>query len=100
MRWLSLAFWIQQLLITIVNRYFSLLPFHWKELIFNFWSVLDFVSFCLNLAVIIMDVEDVAFDKTVAVASIAVGLMWIKLFYYMRMFSLFQTYVRLIIQCV
>lgn len=81
MRWISLGFLIEQIIITIVNRYFSLLPFHWRELA-DFWNVLDFVSLALNLTVIICDAENVAFDKTTAVASIAVGLMWIKLFYY------------------
>ena len=58
--------------------------------------MIDVVSFALNLTIIICDDQNVALDKITAIASIAVCVMWIKLFYYCRIFSTFQTFVRLI----
>lgn len=62
----------------------------------DFWNIYDLVSFGLNLAIIICDVADVEFEKTNAICCPAVGLMWIKTFYYLKIFPQFSTLIWLV----
>jgi hypothetical protein len=99
MKWLSLAFIIQQIIVLVLNRTASYIPFHILDSL-SLWNVLDIISLPLNLSVIICDHHEVEMDKIQAIVSVSVLIMWIKLFYYARIFSTFQTHVRLIIESV
>ena len=55
------------------------------------------MSTTLNLAIIICDASYADFYQTNAICCPAVLLMWIKMFYYLRIFPQFQTLVRLVV---
>ena len=67
------------------------------------WNICDCTSICLNLSVIFMffaclvaNEEKVSFTVIHAIAAFACFLMWLKIFYWCRLFSSLAYYVKLI----
>lgn len=68
------------------------------------WNWVDFTSLCLNLAFLSLSSFDYIFECEYfdvelirSVAAFACFFMWIKVFYWMRLFSSLAYYVKLII---
>ena len=53
----------------------------------NFWNAVDLLSLLLNLSTFVLDLAEINSQDTAVVASFAVLLMWIRLFYFLRLFS-------------
>lgn len=85
-RWVCLGFWIYFLLFVSLGWLISTGP--WRFFVDPF-NVLDMLSFPLNLAIIICDIVNADFYKTNAICCPAVLLMWVKCFYYLRIFPQF-----------
>ena len=64
----------------------------------SFWNDLDITSFALNITFIACDLAHVDPLKTRCVGSCAVFLMWIKFFYFLRLFQPTSALVRMIIE--
>lgn len=66
----------------------------------SFWNLTDLLSYSLCLFVVILDVFN--FEKTVLrpLASIALIILWIKLFYFMRVYESTAQLIRMIIEIV
>ena len=52
----------------------------------SFWNDLDITSFALNIAFVVCDLTNVDVAKTRPLGATAIFLMWIKLFYFLRLF--------------
>jgi hypothetical protein len=61
--------------------------FHKLEYLKSFWNMLDIASVILNIAVVVLHLTDVREDDLNAVSSIAVLVLWFRLFYLLRVFS-------------
>jgi len=83
-RWVCFGFLVYFLLFVSLGRLISS-GFRWFFLS-SFWNIYDLISIGLNLAIIICDIVEVDFFKTNAICCPAVGLMWIKTFYYLKIF--------------
>lgn len=66
----------------------------------SFWNILTLISLSLNIAFAFCDLTEVDVHKTRALGSVAVGLMWCKLFYFLRLFTVTAPLVRIIMQII
>ena len=67
----------------------------------NFWNIFDLISISLNVCVILMvDFSDFDAAQIRPCASVAVFFMWVKLFYWMRLFENQAGFIRLLSQIV
>ena len=65
----------------------------------NFWNIFDLMSISANACVILMvDFSDLDAAQIKPYASVAVFLMWVKLFYWMRLFENQAGFIRLLSQ--
>ena len=65
----------------------------------NFWNIFDLMSISANACVILMvDFSDLDATQIKPYASVAVFLMWVKLFYWMRLFENQAGFIRLLSQ--
>ncbi|CDW76983.1 wd-40 repeat protein [Stylonychia lemnae] len=64
----------------------------------SYWNILDLISISLNIAFILLDLSNVESTKVRPLVSVAVFLMWIKLFYFMRLFQPTASFIRMIVQ--
>ena len=53
----------------------------------NFWNAIDVLSLLLNLVTFVLDLAEINSQDIAVVASFAVLLMWIRMFYFLRLFS-------------
>lgn len=66
----------------------------------SFWNLFDCLSIIFNYALIIMALTDADVDSSDAIAVIAVFIMWIRLFYLLRVFAYTSYLVNMIISIV
>jgi hypothetical protein len=64
----------------------------------SFWNVIDLISICMNLSFVVIDLCEVDPQKIRPVGSCCVMLMWVKLFYFMRLFQPTAAMIRMIVQ--
>ena len=64
----------------------------------NIWNIIDLVSLVLNIAIIICDLSDIDSQDLTTLMGIAVLFMWLKLFYFGRIFLSTAGIVRMILQ--
>lgn len=100
LKWICLAIWA---------RYF--LTFIWLEVkqfsedpcsyLTDFWNVLDLTSLCLCLAYVVLELVSGNVGNNVNVlGSFACLLLWVKLFYWMRLFKPFSAFIRIITEII
>ena len=79
---------------------FEILYFSKKGLSYlvSFWSIINLLSIGLNIATVVIDFTDLEKKYFIPVASSAIIIMWLKLFYYGRIFDQTSTIVRMIIE--
>ena len=64
----------------------------------NFWNLVDMISLLLNTVIIICDLSDIDSQDLTTLMGIAVLFMWLKLFYFGRIFLSTAGIVRMILQ--
>ena len=64
----------------------------------SIWNWLDIMSWGLNIAFIVCDLTNVESRHTYPLGAAAVGLIWIKLFYFLRLFSPTSFMIRLLFE--
>jgi len=63
--------------------------------ILDFWNLMDVSSLILNATYIICELNQYLDENTInLIGSIAVGIMWLKMFYWMRIFMPFAAFIR------
>lgn len=63
----------------------------------DFWNLLDLTSLILNITYVFCELNNrLDENKINMIGSIAVGLMWIKMFYWMRIFKPFAAFIRMV----
>ena len=67
---------------------------------FDFWNMLDLTSLGMNIAIVVLDWLDKSENLINALASVAVLMMWFKLFYFLRIFFKTAHLIRMIIEIV
>ena len=63
----------------------------------SFWNYIDLISISLNISFIALDLSDTESTKVRPLSSVAVFFMWLKLFYFMRLFQPTATFIRMIV---
>mmetsp|Transcript_4879 Transcript_4879/g.3476 ORF Transcript_4879/g.3476 Transcript_4879/m.3476 type:complete len:98 (+) Transcript_4879:182-475(+) len=63
------------------------------------WNIIDLVSIILNVTVLCLDIQDYPAYKVRPVGACAVFMMFMKVFFYLRLFSSTSHMIRLIIEC-
>ena len=63
----------------------------------SFWNYLDLISISLKISFIALDLSDTESTKVRPLSSVAVFFMWLKLFYFMRLFKPTATFIRMIV---
>lgn len=69
------------------------------EYVHNMWNWLEFVSFCFHLFIVLqhgIKFLDMSFELLIMLSSIAVLLLYMKLFYWLRLFGGLGFYVRMV----
>jgi len=74
--------------------------FHKISYFKSFWNLIDLISLLLNLSVIILDLVNNNTMDSNSVASVAILLMWVKLFYFLRIFNSTAHLIRMIIEII
>jgi hypothetical protein len=63
--------------------------------LFDFWNLMDVASLTLNATYIVCELNQYLDENTInLIGSIAVGIMWLKMFYWMRIFMPFAAFIR------
>ena len=62
----------------------------------SFWNDIDLCSFILNIAFVVCDLAKVEPNSVRALGSTAVFIMWLKFFYFLRLFETTAPIVRMI----
>jgi len=66
------------------------------EYIKSFWNMVDFISIILNIVIIALDMANYDIKNIRPLAAVAVLFMWIKFFYFLRIFDTTQGLIRMI----
>jgi len=66
----------------------------------SFWNILDMLAILLNVMVVLMDFTNVSFNNVNRVGALAVLLLYLKLFYFMRIFFATANNIRMIIETI
>ena len=74
------------------------LRFHGLEYFRSFWNLVDLISLVLNLVTIICDFAGLRTVDVATLAAIAVLFMWLKVFYFLRIFNTTASMVRMIVE--
>lgn len=64
----------------------------------SLWNNVDILSFALNLTFVTCDICNLDTTITRPIGSVAVWLMWVKLFYFLRLFRITAPIVRMLMQ--
>jgi len=98
-KWIFLAIWA---------KYF--ITFIWLEVVqfkedpcsylTDFWNVLDLTSLCLCLGFVVLELMAGNIGKVNVLGSFACLLLWVKLFYWMRVFKPFSAFIRIITEII
>ena len=99
-KWVNLAFAIANLVFITLFGYveFWQIIYHRLAYLKSFWNIIDLASLILNLVVVILDLVNKNTTDSNSVAAVAVLLMWVKLFYFLRIFSSTAYLIRMIIE--
>ena len=63
----------------------------------DFWNLIDLVSLGLNAAYVIMEIQNTHTENQVnMIGSIAIAIMWVKMFYWMRIFKSYAAFIRMV----
>ena len=64
----------------------------------DFWNLIDFASFTLNATYVGLDLTRGAESENVVnlIGSVAISVMWLKAFYWMRIFMPFAAFIRMV----
>ena len=65
----------------------------------DYWNWIDICSWALNITFIVCDLTEVNPFKFRSLGAAAIFLIWIKLFYFLRLFSPTSNMIRMIIEC-
>lgn len=76
------------------------IKFHRLAYFKSFWNLLDLGSIFINIAVLAMDQAEVSHFDINAVSSVAVIIMWFKMFYFLRIFKATAHLIRMIIEII
>jgi len=77
----------------IRQMWFQKLKYFW-----SFWNLLNMSSLVINLLIVILDLLGARLDLIVSLLAWAVLLMWVKLFYFGRIFISTATMIRLVLE--
>lgn len=99
---MNLSFAILNLLFILFFGYVEArqLWFHKVNYFRSFWNLIDLISLILNLVTIILDLVNQNTLDSNSVGAVAVLLMWMKLFYFLRIFSSTAHLIRMIIEII
>ena len=63
----------------------------------DFWNMTDLASLCLNAAYVYLEIKNTRSENTVnLIGSISLALMWVKMFYFMRIFKSYAAFIRMV----
>ena len=74
------------------------LKFHRWDYFKSFWNLIDLVSLALNIVTMVCDLAGVRSEDVATLAAVAVVFMWLKVFYFLRIFNETASLVRMIIE--
>ena len=96
----TLVFSILVLIMAVYMAYIEVeqLKFHKWDYFSSFWNLVDLVSLVLNVVTMICDLVQLPSQDVATLAAIAVLFMWLKTFYFLRIFSSTASLVRMIIE--
>jgi hypothetical protein len=64
----------------------------------SFWNIIDLISLIINLAYIAVVLTKMRFIEARPLGACCVFIMWLKMFYFLRLFNTTASIIRLIIQ--
>ena len=63
----------------------------------SFWNILDIISLVLNATYVYCELNNKLNENKInLIGSICVGIMWVKMFYWMRIFKSFAAFIRMV----
>ena len=74
------------------------IKFHGLDYVRSFWNLIDLVSLLLNIVTMVCDLAGVRPEDVATLAAVAVVFMWLKVFYFLRIFNATASLVRMIIE--
>lgn len=91
------------ILILLFNAYFAVyevrqMLYHKIHYFISFWNLVDLGSLLLNTTIVICDMAALDEEELNAMMSWAVLLMWLKLFYFGRMFETTAGMIRMVLE--
>src|SRR3569833_107738 len=66
----------------------------------NYWCWINIISIALNIAFIVCDFKEISPTTMRPLGSIAVFIMWLKIFFFLRLFSSTSSMIRLIVEVI
>mmetsp|Transcript_102001 Transcript_102001/g.140935 ORF Transcript_102001/g.140935 Transcript_102001/m.140935 type:complete len:374 (+) Transcript_102001:574-1695(+) len=71
-----------------------------KVFVSDIWSFVDISSIILNITILVLQVMEQDAETIRQIASVAVFLLWVKMFYWMRLFGPTAAFLRMIIEII
>ena len=67
------------------------------EYLMSFWNILDIASLVMNLTYVICEMNNYLEENQInLIGSICIAIMWVKMFYWMRIFKSFAAFIRMV----